>query len=213
MKVKKFCFNMFGVNTYVVYDPESRQAAIIDPGMMSPDEQDEFDHFIKSNNLNPTRLIYTHLHLDHAFGNDFVTSRYGLKACAHGDDEPLGANLSGQARMFGIPLNLRPMQVDEKMKNGDKITIGNDYLEVKHIPGHSPGGIVLYAPKDGFVITGDVLFNGSIGRTDLPGGNHAALINGIKKVLLALPDDTVVYPGHGGPTTIGAERRSNPWLR
>ncbi len=212
MKVKTFTFNMFGVNTYVVYDPGTLQAAIIDPGMINTAEEQLLVDFIKENRLSPIHLINTHLHIDHTFGDDFIAATYGLKLEANEADSKFGQHRDVQARGFGLPGSVGPVEIDVELNDGDKIIIGNGRLEVMTVPGHSPGSIVLYDREDGILFSGDVLFHGSIGRTDLAGGNHAQLIDGIHKKLLPLPDDTVVYPGHGTPTTIGRERRSNMFL-
>ena len=213
MKVAIFTFSLFGINTYVVYDPTTLECAIIDPGMMGREEEEAMDKFISRNNLKVTNLINTHLHIDHVVGDRYVREHFGVKVKAHKDDAVLGERLQEQARMFGIPEKFDGVEISEYLKDGDVIRIGEGELKVIHVPGHSQGSIALYDEKDGFMIAGDILFAGSIGRTDLPGGNHEQLISGIKSKLLSLPDNTVVYPGHGPSTTIGAERYSNPFLR
>lgn len=212
MKVKAFTYNMFGVNTYVVYDPGTLEAAIVDPGMIDRREERVLVDFIKENNLRPVHLINTHLHIDHTFGDDFVTATYGLKLEANGGDRRFGEHRDIQARGFGLPLSPEPIEIDVELNDGDRVYIGNKTLEVMTVPGHSPGSIVLYDREEGWIISGDVLFHGSIGRTDLAGGNHQQLIEEIHKKLLTLPDDTVVYPGHGPATTIGRERLCNMFL-
>ncbi len=213
MNINTFEFNLFGVHTYVVWDPASREAAIIDPGMENPMEQETLDDFIDVNRLRPVHLINTHLHIDHTLGNDYVTDRYGLAVEAHPADDFLGKARREQAQMFHLRIPApKPLDINVRLDEGDRITIGKDYLEVISVPGHSPGSIALYSPTDHFLIAGDILFRGSIGRTDLPGGDHRALIEGIRSKLMELPDDTIVYPGHGPTTTIGYERRGNPYL-
>lgn len=212
MKIAIFQLSMFGINTYVVYDPQTRDCAIIDPGMSTQRENEAVDNFIKKNDLTVTHLINTHLHIDHVFGNKHVSDTYDVKPQLHADDMALGSRVKQQAQMFGMPESPENVEPGKYLKEGDIIHIGNGELKVLHVPGHSPGSIVLYDKKDGFAIVGDVLFQGSIGRTDLPGGNHQQLIEGIKEKLLTLPDDTVIYPGHGPHTTIGDEKRYNPYL-
>ncbi len=212
MKVARFEFSMFGINTYVVYDPQARECAVIDPGMSSDKERNAVTSFVKRNDLKVIHLINTHLHIDHAVGDNFITETYGAKPEAHRDDVPLGEGIRQQALMFGMSEDFKDVAVSQYLEEGDVVRIGDGELEVLHIPGHSPGSIVLYDRKDGFVFAGDVLFRGSIGRTDLPGGSHSALISGIKNKLLPLPDNTIVFPGHGPATTIGDERRMNPFL-
>ncbi|MCM1163459.1 MAG: MBL fold metallo-hydrolase [Muribaculaceae bacterium] len=212
LKVSKFIFNMFGVNTYVVWDFVTLEAAIVDPGMIDVDECKALADFVERNNLKLKYLVNTHMHLDHVFGNAWVSDKYGLKIHADRREDDLGRNLSLQARMFGMNLNLPGRGVDVELKDGDLLTLGDEKLKVLSVPGHSPGSIALWSEADGFVITGDALFRQSIGRTDLPGGDHATLISSIRNKLLTLPDSTVVLPGHGDETTIGWEKTHNYML-
>lgn len=213
MKIARFEFALFGINTYVVYDPETRDCAVIDPGITSQQEIDALDNFIAHEHLRVTHVINTHLHIDHAIGDNYVAKKYGVPILAHPADEVLGERLDMQAQQFGLPPEASAVSISEYLHDGDVIKIGNGELHVLHVPGHSPGSVVLYDKEDGFVIGGDVLFQGSIGRTDLPGGSMTQLLTGIRQKLLTLPDNTVVYPGHGPATTIGAERNSNLYLR
>lgn len=213
MKVSRFVFNMFGVNTYIIWDSESREAAIIDPGMINDDERHAIDSFIATNDLRPTHLINTHSHLDHIFGNTYIKDKYGLSIEANKADEFLALTLPEQAARFGLPMPLTSQSIDTELKDGDIIRIGNERIEILSVPGHSPGSIALYCPESGFVITGDAIFPGSIGRTDLPQGDFPTLIDSIKRKLLTLPDSTVILSGHGGETTVGNEKRSNPYVK
>lgn len=197
----------------MVYDPDTLDCAVIDPGMISHQEEKALTDFVEKNGLKVTNVINTHLHLDHAVGNNFLKGKYGVPVSAHKLDLPLGERMQQQAMMFGINREFQGVDITNYLEDGDVIKIGNGSLEVIAVPGHSQGSVALYDKADGFVIVGDALFHGSIGRTDLPGGDYATLINSIKTRLHALPDDTVVYPGHGDPTTIGMERRLNPYLR
>ncbi len=214
MKVKQFVFNPFGVSTFIIYDSESKAAIAIDPGMLNSAEQKEFDSYIAENNLKLTQIVNTHLHLDHCFGNNYVRDKYGIKVAAHPDDAFLGNSLVEQASRFGIRLtgNDTKAGIDIELKDGDNIKVGAHTLKVLHVPGHSPGSIALYCAEGGFVIAGDVLFKGSIGRTDLQGGNLDTLLNSIHSRLMTLPDSTNVLPGHDRFTTIGAERATNPYI-
>ncbi|MDE6415736.1 MAG: MBL fold metallo-hydrolase [Duncaniella sp.] len=212
MKITRFSFNMFGENTYVVFDEHSREAAVIDPGMLHQREEEAITKYIDEKHLVIRHLINTHLHLDHVFGANFIKDKYGVKLEAGADDAPLLDDLNGSALRFGIRRDFDKVTLDVPLKAGEKIFIGNEYLEVIPVPGHTPGGIALYAPESGVVFTGDSLFEGSVGRTDLPGGDHATLIKSIRENLLTLPDDTMVLPGHGDATTIGREKASNPYL-
>ncbi len=212
LKIAKFEFSLFGINTYVVYDTEVKECVIIDPGMIDSEEEDALTNFIERNDLKVTNIINTHLHVDHAIGVSFAKKRFNVPVLGHKEDEFLGSRLQMQADAFGIREKVEDVSIDTYLKAGDKITVGSGELEVLHVPGHSPGSIALYDRADGFVITGDALFQGSVGRTDLPGGNGTQLIKAIKDNLLSLPDSTVVYPGHGPATTIGRERAANPFL-
>lgn len=212
LNIKAFVFNMFGINTYVVWDQESRQAMIVDPGMIDTAEQQILTDYIDANHLSVTHLVNTHMHLDHIFGNDFTRRAYGLQVEANKSDEPLGLNREAQARRFGLRGDFPPIGIDRSLDEGDTISLGDSEFIVLHIPGHSPGSIVLYNKKYGFLLSGDVLFRGSIGRTDLAMGNHDELVEGIRTKLLTLPPDTTVYPGHGPATTIANELRSNPYV-
>lgn len=207
MKIVKFQFNMFGENCYVVYDPQSRQAMVVDPGMLSQKECEAIDGFIAKEQLSVKYLVNTHLHLDHAFGNAHIAETYGVKTRAHAADVPLGSNLRRQAEQFGIfDAQIGEIGQVEPLNEGDVLTLGSDEIRVIHTPGHTPGGISLYSPAEGWVITGDSLFaGGGIGRTDLPGGNHQQLIDSLKTKLFTLPGETKILPGHGPISTIADE--------
>lgn len=212
LKVAQFEFNMFGETTYIVYDTVSREAAVIDPGMINAAEEKRLDTFVEDNNLCLKHIINTHLHIDHSFGINHLRARYGLQLSASPADAFLASRIADQARMFHLPVEASNVTIDRPMRAGDTIRLGSHELHVIEVPGHSPGGLSLYAPDGHFVITGDSLFRGSIGRTDLPGGDHSTLICSVTDRLLTLPDDTTVYPGHGPATTIGDEKRFNPYL-
>lgn len=212
LKIAKFGFYMFGINTYVVYDPEAKEAAIIDPGMSRKEEFEAIEKFIDREGLKVTHLINTHLHIDHAIADSWVKAKYGVPVEAHEADAPLGERILQQAQMFGVRAEDVAVEIGRTLKEGDVVRIGRGELKVIHVPGHSPGSICLYDEKDGFVIVGDTLFQGSIGRSDLPGGNHRQLVDAIKDKLLTLPRETAVLSGHGDVTTIGREWDSNPFL-
>lgn len=211
LKVASLQNNPFGEHTYVVSNPATRDAIVIDPGMLTPDERQKFDNYIKSNNLNLTGIVNTHLHLDHCFGANYVSDQYGVKLSAHPDDAFLGKSMAEQAAGFGTP-GSNNVNIDVPLHEGNRIEIGDDYLEVIHTPGHTPGGLCLYSPDNKFLISGDTLFKQSVGRTDLPGGNYRSLADSIKNKLFKLPDDTLVLPGHGPHTSIGDEKAMNPYL-
>lgn len=157
-------------------------------------------------------VINTHLHIDHAVGNEFLKDKYNVPVLAHELDRPLGERMLLQAQMFGLPERFKNVEISEYLHDGEIIKIGNGELKVICVPGHSQGSVALYDEKDNFVIVGDALFSGSIGRTDLPGGDYDQLISSIRSRLLTLPPQTIVYPGHGPHTTIAQERQHNPYL-
>lgn len=211
MTIKMFTFNPFQENTYLIYD-ETNEAAIVDCGCLHDHEKKALNDYISNNGLTLKRVLNTHLHLDHQFGNKFLYDTYGLKPEACIDDEFLLENVVNQARMFGLPINEEAQMLGAYIVDNQEIKFGNTLLKSIHCPGHSPGSMVLYNEADGVMFVGDVLFHGSIGRTDLPKGDYATLINSITTRLLPLPDSTVVYSGHGPSTTIGNEKKQNPYL-
>jgi glyoxylase-like metal-dependent hydrolase (beta-lactamase superfamily II) len=212
MKIKRFEFNMFPVNCYVVWD-ETYEAVVIDPGCYYEEEKQALKTFILSNKLTVKHLLNTHLHLDHIFGNPFMLKEFGLKAEACQIDEFWLENAAKQSRMFGFELKEEPVPLGKYLHDGDIISFGNTQLEAIHVPGHSPGSLVFYSKGDNCMFSGDVLFQGSIGRADLAGGNFDDLREHICSRLFVLPNETIVYPGHGAPTTIGIEKVENPFFR
>ncbi len=213
MKLVKFGFSLFGINTYVVVDEATKKCAVVDPGMIEPEEENALVNYIERNGLTVTHVINTHLHVDHAVGDKFVADKFKVPVLGHKSDETLGARMQQQAMMFGMREKLDAVSLTSYLEDGDKVKVGDGELDVLHVPGHSPGSIALYDPEGKYVIVGDALFDGSIGRTDLPGGDFGTLINSIKSKLLTLPDETTVYSGHGPATTIGKEKKYNPYLR
>lgn len=211
MTIKTFTFNPFQENTYLIFD-ETNEAVLIDAGCIFDAEKHQLKKFIEQNNLTIKRLINTHLHLDHQFGNKFIFDTYGLSPEACVEDEYLLENVIAQALTFGLPIEEEAQALGEYIVEDQYIKFGNSSLKAIHVPGHSPGSLAFYSEKDGVIFAGDVLFQGSIGRTDLPKGDYATLILSITKKLLPLPDSTVVYCGHGPTTTIGNEKVNNPYL-
>jgi hydroxyacylglutathione hydrolase len=209
--IKSFVFSEFQVNTYVLGD-ESSQCIIIDPGCNDARQQDELTGFIRDQKLQPVMLVNTHGHIDHVAGDRFVKTVYNIPLAIHEKDVFLLEKALKFAEFFTMVAE-QPPAPDILLKEGDEVRFGNSVLSVFHIPGHSPGSIVLYSKEENLVIAGDVLFNGSVGRSDLPGGNHGTLIKGITGKLMTLPRETVVYPGHGPATTIGHEYDTNPFLQ
>lgn len=211
IKVRVFTFNPVQENTYVLYN-EQNKAIIIDPGCYFSAEQETLKNFITDTGLEPVRLLNTHCHLDHVFGNKWVWETWGLELHIHrGEEQMLQlAPLSGEK--WGLPFTNYngPLHF---LSEGDTLFLGNDALKVILAPGHSPASICFYSDALQFLIGGDVLFRESIGRTDLPGGNHETLLKSIREQLFVLPDDVTVYPGHGVATTIGYEKMYNPFLQ
>lgn len=212
MRIKSFEFNFFGENTYIMWDDGSKEAAIVDPGMMNDEEMAVIGDLIEKNGLEPKYILLTHAHIDHTFGIDFLKERYGIPVLAHKADLPLGQMRGRQAQMFHLPVSLGPVEIDRFVSDNETLHLGSEAIKVIATPGHSPGGVCYYVPESNFVLTGDTLFQSSIGRTDLPGGNQRTLILSIRDRLLTLPRDTRVYPGHGPSTTIGTEEEHNPFL-
>ena len=210
LNVKVFTFNPIQENTYLLFN-ENNNAIIIDPGCYGSAEQEILKQFIQSNNLLVKQLINTHCHLDHVFGNKFVSNQYKVELHIHPLEQLVlqYAPISGEK--WGLPFENYEGQI-QFLNTGSTVKLDTDILQVLHTPGHSPGSISLYCKEQGFVISGDVLFHQSIGRTDLPGGNHETLIQSIKEQLLILPNETVVHSGHGRSTTIGFERNNNPYF-
>ena len=214
LKLESFVFNPFAENTYVVYDDDTKECVIIDPGCANAGEENQLFGFIDSHRLKPLRVVNTHGHIDHILGNAAIKRRYGTEVAAHPDTK----SDFGQAKRHAAWLGLRPEgQVDIDLpdldlKDGEIIKVGESTLEVICTPGHAQGSVSLYAEIEGWVFTGDALFCRSIGRTDLAGGDFAQLITSIRERLFRLPDDTTVFPGHGESTTIFDEQRYNMFL-
>lgn len=208
--VKVFVFSPVQENTYVLFN-EHKDCVIIDPGCYYDSERDELAAFIQNNELTPKLLLNTHCHLDHVFGNKWVAEKYGLKLHLHEKEKPVLDYAPTSGLMWNLPFDNYKGDV-LYLRENDIVRLGEDEFDIFFTPGHSPGSIVFYCRKQHFVIGGDVLFKMSIGRTDLPGGNFDTLINSIHKKLFVLPDDVMVYPGHGAPTTIGFEKKNNPFL-
>ena len=211
MNIKIFTFNQFFENTFIISD-STNECIIIDPGCYDKNEKQILQDYILSNNIVPTRLINTHCHIDHILGNNFVSKTWDLELEIHQKDIDLLKNSKDIADLYGF-VNYEKSPITNKfLVEGDIIEFGKSNLEVLFTPGHAPGHISLYSKNENFIISGDVLFNNSIGRTDLPGGNYNTLIDTIKSKFLCLDDSTVVYCGHGPSTTVGKERINNPFL-
>jgi len=211
LSVKAFIFNPVQENTYILYN-EEKQCCIIDPGCYFSEEREELKNFIENAGLQPVLLLNTHCHLDHVFGNKFIHETWGLTLHIHEKEKPVFDNAPSAGIRWQLPFeNYRGDIIF--MNEGEKIPLGAEELEVLFTPGHSPGSVSYYHEKGGFVIDGDVLFNGSVGRTDLPGASFETLVNSIQTRLFVLPDETKVFAGHGGMTTIGFEKMNNPFVK
>ncbi len=213
MKVTRFSFNAFQEYTYLLWDDATRQCAIIDPGCYYERERNVLDNYITQHNLTVKYLLLTHIHLDHYFGAPHVARTYNVPVSACRKDEMLLKLMTRQAEMYGTPLPDEPIEIGNYLKAGDTLYLGDEPIHVLHVPGHSKGSLAYYLPQSGCVFCGDALFNGSIGRTDLAGGDFNELLQAIRTQLFTLPGDTVAYPGHGPETTIDQEIASNPFLQ
>ncbi|HVK96412.1 MAG TPA: MBL fold metallo-hydrolase [Flavisolibacter sp.] len=211
LTVQPFTFNPVQENTYILYN-ENKDCCIIDPGCYFASEEQELIEFIQQNELRPIYLLNTHCHLDHIFGNRFIHKQFGLVLHMHKLEQPVLEFGPESGKMWQLPFD----NYDGELKfidEGDEIRIGKDVLEILFTPGHSPGSISFYSNDHKFLISGDVLFQGSVGRTDLPGGDFTILEESIRTKLYTLPEDVIVYPGHGDSTTIGDEMKSNPFVK
>jgi glyoxylase-like metal-dependent hydrolase (beta-lactamase superfamily II) len=208
--VIRFTFSPIQENTYVIYN-EQGWCAIVDPGCYFGNERNELKDFITERKLAPKYLLNTHCHLDHVFGNKFVHKTWGLEPYIHPNEKTVLEYAPISGMNWGLPFENYQGNL-HYLNEGDKLQIGSDIFEILLTPGHSPGSICFYCREQQFVIGGDVLFRESIGRTDLPGGDFDTLIDSIRSKLFILPDEVIVYPGHGPETTIGYEKKHNPFL-
>lgn len=209
--IEKFTFNPFQENSYILFD-ETKECVIIDPGCYGPEEKAHLLKFIEENELIPVQLLNTHCHVDHIQGNYVIARDFDLKLAAHKLEVPVLAGSHDWGKQYGINGDLSP-EIEIFLEEGDIVEFGKSQLEVIFVPGHSPGHVAFINHDQKFIINGDVLFQGSYGRYDLPGGNAYVLSNSIQTKLFTLPDDYTVYAGHMGETTIGAEKMSNPILQ
>jgi hydroxyacylglutathione hydrolase len=211
LTVQAFTFNPVQENTYILYN-ENKDCCIIDPGCYFASEEKAITDFVQTAGLKPVLLLNTHCHLDHIFGNRFIHKTYGLKLHIHKLEEPVLERGPASGQLWQLPFDNYDGELIY-LKEGEEIRMGNDVLQVLFTPGHSPGSVSFYNKEEKFIIAGDVLFNGSIGRTDLPGADFATLEESIRTKLYTLPEDVIVYPGHGESTTIGDERKGNPFVK
>lgn len=210
-KVYQLTYGPFAENTYVIAD-DDLNAVIIDPGMYHPEENVQFFEFINSYQLKPCRLLLTHAHLDHVFGVNWVNKTYGLTPEIHNDDQIVYDSAEFVAKQYGLNMNqLVPSNIS--LVHNEVFKFGGSEFRIIHTPGHSPGSVCFGNDNEGYIISGDVLFQGSIGRTDLPGGDYNVLMRSINEYIINLAEDTIIYSGHGPVTTVGQEKVSNPFLQ
>lgn len=210
LHIKSFTFNPFQENTYLAYDDQG-EAVLIDPGCHTSGERSELEGFITKNGLNVTRLLNTHCHIDHVLGNAWAKKRFGVELWIHEKEIPVLKSVEVYAPNYGFQ-GYEPTEADRFLVEGEKITVGKEHLNILFVPGHAPGHVVFYHSETKQCIAGDTLFRGSIGRTDLPGGNHQLLLEKIKSQLFSLPEETIIYSGHGPETTISFEKIYNPFV-
>jgi hydroxyacylglutathione hydrolase len=212
MNVKSFTFNPFQENTYIVYD-ETKECLIIDPGCYTDAERKELKAFIEEKELRPVKLINTHCHIDHVLGNKFASEQWDLELYMHKEDLPVLEKAGDIGKMYGLEDYEGSPYPKHFLAQGDTLTFGKSSFEILFTPGHAPGHICLYSKENNLLIAGDVIFQRSIGRTDLPGGDHSTLINSIITQLFPLPNETQVFCGHGPSTNLGYEKEHNPFLQ
>jgi len=211
IKLQEFIFNAFSENTFVIWDEASLEAAIIDPGCYDEYEKNQLKNFIESNHLTPKYLINTHCHIDHIVGNAFIKKEFDVEFII-GENDIFLLNIQfDQAYQFGFEMEKSP-EPESYLSEDKIIKLGDSEIKSLFTPGHSPGEFCLYCVKEKFCITGDVLFREGIGRTDLWGGDYDAIVNSIQNKLFTLPDETVIYPGHGESSSIGYEKMHNPFI-
>jgi glyoxylase-like metal-dependent hydrolase (beta-lactamase superfamily II) len=210
LHIKSFTFNPFEENTYLIYD-ESGEATLIDPGCYEVEEQLDLLDFITEKKLKVTQLINTHCHVDHVLGNFWAKKTFSLPLGIHQNEVPVLKSVEVYGPNYGFN-NYQSTEADYFLKEGEQLKVGKESLEILFVPGHAPGHLVFYHKPSHQAIVGDTIFRGSIGRTDLPGGNHQLLLTKIKSELLTLPDETVLFPGHGPSTTVAFEKASNPFV-
>ncbi len=212
MKISRFTMNPFGMNCYILWSSPGGECAVIDPGMMLDSEREMITSFIDGNNLTVKHVLLTHCHIDHACGARWLAQRYGAEIEAGAKEDIIAQNMPLQAQRFGLRIDSTPLVIDKILSEGDIITLAGEKIKVLETPGHSPGSLSFYIPESSVILTGDVIFQSSIGRTDLLGGSFPQLIDVIKTKILTLPSETVIVPGHGDTTTVGDEKIYNPYI-
>lgn len=210
LHIKSFTFNPFEENTYLIHD-DLGTAALIDPGCHTAGERRELEDYVASNGLKTVNLLNTHCHIDHVLGNAWAKKRFGIPLWIHPKEVPVLKSVEVYAPNYGFQ-GFEASEADHFLEEGQEFVVGEEKLKVLFVPGHAPGHVVFYHESSGQCIAGDTLFRGSIGRTDLPGGNHGQLLEKIKSQLFTLPPETIIFPGHGPETNIGFEKVYNPFV-
>lgn len=210
LNIKSFAFNPFQENTYLLFD-ESGNGVLVDPGCYEKSEKSELENFIRDKNISIKQIVNTHCHIDHVLGNSWAKRTFGVELLIHKNEAPVLKSVEVYAPNYGFQ-DYESAEPNGFLKEGEIIKVGSESLKILFVPGHAPGHVVFYHEPSNRLIAGDTLFKGSIGRTDLPGGNHNQLITKIKSVLFRLPEETIVYPGHGPETSIGFEKINNPFV-
>lgn len=212
MRISRFTMNPFGMNCYILWSAPGGQCIVVDPGMMQQSEKDMITSFIDGNNLTLKHLLLTHCHVDHACAARWLANHYGVKIEGGAKDVVIAEQMPLQAARFGLKIDSSPLVIDSELADGDVINFAGEEIRVLETPGHSPGSLSFYCPDSSVVLTGDVVFQSSIGRTDLHGGSFSVLIDSIKTKIMTLPPDTVIAPGHGDTTTVADEMVYNPYI-
>lgn len=210
LHIKSFTFNPFQENTYLIYD-EDKYGVLIDPGCFESNEKQELLDFVAREKIQIKQLVNTHCHIDHVLGNAWAKKTFSIPLAIHTNEKSVLKAVEVYAPNYGF-VGYKGAEPDSFLTEGTNLTVGKENLKILFVPGHSPGHVVFYHQGSGKAIAGDTLFRGSIGRTDLPGGNQDLLLKKIKEVLFSLPEDTIIYPGHGSETTIGFEKENNPFV-
>lgn len=211
MHISRFTVNPFGENVYVAWNDATRNSFVIDPGMMTVAERQLVFDFLAEHDLNVKMILLTHAHVDHAASANWLAEKASAKIFLNAQDDFLASHLQEQATMFGLNINQDALAAHEAITDGQILNLDDDPIMVIATPGHTPGSVSYYLKKSGILFSGDTIFQCSVGRTDLPGGNHIALINSIRNRILSLPADTQIHPGHGATTSVGNEIASNPY--
>lgn len=212
MKISRFTMNPFGMNCYILWSGPGGRCIVIDPGMMMPSEKDMITSFIDGNNLTVEHVLLTHCHVDHACAARWLATKCGVEVEAGEQEKMIAEQMPQQGARFGLKIDSTPLTIDHFLSEGDVIDFAGEEIQVLETPGHSPGSLSFYCPSSSVIFTGDVVFQSSIGRTDLLGGSYSVLINSIKTKVMTLPPDTVIAPGHGDTTTVADEKVYNPYL-